>query len=339
MKRILISLSIICLVATSCVTEDVPADTPSGNLEFLWKILDRHYCFFDEKKAEYGVDWDEVRARYAAQVTPGMTNMQLFDLCAQMLAELRDGHVNLTASHDMARYWKWNEDFPVNYSDSIMRRYIGTDYRMASGIKYRVLEDPAGNIGYMRVATFENGIGTGNLSEIFRAFSLCKGVVVDVRGNGGGMITSAERLAECFVVEKTTVAYMRHKDGPGHNDFSSLKAVKISPSEGARWLRPVVVLTSRGTYSAANTFVMYVKDLPQVTVIGDRTGGGAGMPFNSELPNGWIVRFSACPMYDINKQSTEEGIDPDVKVDISSDDWQRGVDTILDTALQRLRSK
>ena len=94
------------------------------------------------------------------------------------------------------------------------------------------------------------------------------------------------------------------------------------------------MLTNRRTFSAANSFVMYVKGLPNVTVIGDRTGGGAGMPFSSELPNGWSVRFSACPMYDRQMQCTEMGIDPDVKVDITSSDYARTVDTIIETARQ-----
>ena len=71
-----------------------------------------------------------------------------------------------------------------------------------------------------------------------------------------------------------------------------------------------------------------------MTIVGDVTGGGAGMPFTSELPNGWGIRFSACPMYDANMQLTEMGITPDIKVDISATDYARSVDTILETARQ-----
>ena len=260
----------------------------------------------------------------------------LFQLCGKMLSELRDGHVNLTASHDVARYWKWFENYPTNFSDSIERIYMGTDYRIASGIKYRILSD---NIGYIRVETFEQSFGDGNLSEIFRTLALCDGLIVDVRNNQGGMITSAEKLASCFVNEKTLVGYISHKTGVRHDDFSSLEAIFLKQAKGIRWQKPVAVLTNRQTYSAANTFVMYVKNLDNVTILGDKTGGGAGLPFNSELPNGWTVRFSACPMYDANRVCTEAGIDPDVKVDITSDDYQKGVDTIIERARKELKSK
>lgn len=325
-----------CTALASCVTEDVPDNTPLGNFDALWQTMDRHYCFFDEKRELYGVDWDSVRNAYRPLVTPKITSIQLFKICGDMLSLLRDGHVNLTSSHNVARYWGWYENYPENFSDSILRNYLGTDYYIAAGMSYRVLP---GNVGYLSVPTFENAIGSGNLSEIFRTFALCNGLIVDVRNNQGGMITAAEKLASCFVSEKTLVGYMRHKTGPAHDSFSSPEKIYISPQRGSRWLRRVVVLTNRRTFSAANTFVMYVSGLPQVTIVGDRTGGGTGMPFHSELPNGWSVRFSACPMYDAEMRSAESGIDPDIRVDITSDDWQRGRDTIIETAIELLKKK
>ena len=75
-----------------------------------------------------------------------------------------------------------------------------------------------------------------------------------------------------------------------------------------------------------------MKALPRVTIVGDRTGGGSGLPFSSELPNGWSVRFSACPSFDADMQHTEFGIEPDVKVSMSDEDRAKGVDTIIETA-------
>ena len=145
-------------------------------------------------------------------------------------------------------------------------------------------------------------------------------------------VASAEKLASVFIDEKTLGGYMAHKTGKGHNDFSQPEAIEIEPFGGRRWTKPLVVLTNRRTYSAANAFVMYVKGLPGVTIVGDKTGGGSGMPLTSELPCGWTLRFSACPMYDRQMALTEEGITPDVKVDITSDDYRRDIDTIIETA-------
>ena len=106
----------------------------------------------------------------------------------------------------------------------------------------------------------------------------------------------------------------------------------MEPSSGLRWQKPVCVLTNRHVFSAANEFTMYMKALPLVTIVGDHTGGGAGMPFNSSLPNGWMVRFSTVPMYDAQWQSCEFGIEPDVKVQLLDSDVLKGEDTIIETA-------
>lgn len=344
MKTILRSLLhityylLLVLLPISCITEDVPDNTPTGNFESLWKTLDEHYCFFALKADAYGLDWNEVHTRYAKQVNDNLTDRQLFEVLGNMTKELRDGHVNLYASHDIARYGAWFDDYPANYADTLERVYLGRteDYAYTNGLKYRILDD---NIGYLRCETFEYDFGDGNLHEIMRSLALCDGLIVDVRNNGGGQVTAAQSLAALFLNEKTLCGYMSHKTGTGHNDFSSPEPVYIEPATGLRWQKPVCILTNRSTYSAANCFVMYLKGLDAVTVVGDTTGGGSGMPLNSELPNGWSLRFSACPMYDRDGQLTEQGIAPDIHVDITSTDYARSVDTIIETARTLLRAK
>lgn len=331
MRRVLNFLFplIVALAAVSCVDEEEYSDDPRGNFEALWNIINEHYCFFDYKNSEYGLDWNEVYARYSRQIDNSMTSTQLFEVLGNMLGELRDGHVNMYASFDQSRYWSWREDYPSNFSDSLQRRYLGTDYKISSGIKYRKLDD---NIGYIYCGSFSNTIGSGNLDEILMDLATCNALIVDVRDNGGGMLTSAETLASRFTDEEILVGYMQHKTGPGHNDFSEPEEQKLKPSSGLRWHKPVAVLTNRAVFSAANEFVKYMKCCPGVTVIGDKTGGGAGMPFSSELPNGWSVRFSACPMYDRDMNCTEFGIEPDHNVQLTDSDFAKGRDTIIEYA-------
>lgn len=331
MRRVLNFLFplIVAFAAVSCVDEEEYSDDPRGNFEALWKIINEHYCFFDYKNSEYGLDWNEVYARYSRQIDNSMTSTQLFEVLGNMLGELRDGHVNMYASFDQSRYWSWKEDYPANFSDSLQRRYLGTDYKISSGIKYRKLDD---NIGYIYCGSFSNAIGSGNLDDILMDLATCNALIVDVRNNGGGMLTSAETLASRFTNEEILVGYMQHKTGPGHNDFSELQEQKLKPSNGLRWHKPVAVLTNRAVFSAANEFVKYMKCCPGVTVIGDKTGGGAGMPFSSELPNGWSVRFSACPMYDRDMNCTEFGIEPDYNVQLTDSDFAKGRDTIIEYA-------
>ena len=331
-RQVLFLLLMLCASTgflASCVNEDEFADTPQGNFEALWKIIDERYCFFDYKQKEYGLDWNEVYRRYKPQFDDAMNITQEFEVLANMLSELRDGHVNLYSSFDVARNWSWQEDYPSNFSDTLTRKYLGTDYRISTGMQYRILDDQT---GYLRCSSFSYELGEGNLDEILYYLAPCRGLIVDLRDNGGGLITSAEQLAARFTNEETLVGFMQHKTGKGHNDFSPMEEQWLKPSNGLRWQKGVVVLTNRGVFSAANEFVKYMKCFPHVTVVGDRTGGGAGMPFSSELPGGWSVRFSACPMYDRSRQSTEFGIDPDYVVALTDADFADGRDTLIEFA-------
>lgn len=326
-KLVIILISLVTLA--SCVDEAERADTPQSNFEALWQIIDERYCFFEYKKQEYGLDWQDVYQKYKVRVNDQMRETQLFEVLCDMLAELRDGHVNLSSGYDYGRYWTWQEAFPKNFSDSLERKYLGTDYKISSGLYYRVLDD---NIGYIRYESFQSPIGEGNLDDVISYLALCRGIIIDIRNNGGGDLTNAERLAARFVQEKTLVGYMQHKTGPGHNDFSNLEAQYLEPSSNLRWHKPACVLTNRSVYSAANEFVSMMHALPNVRLVGDHTGGGSGMPMSSSLPNGWNVRFSAVPMYDKDKKPTEFGIAPDYQVQMTDEDVLKGRDTIIEAA-------
>lgn len=316
----------------SCITEDTYDNTPEGNFEALWKIIDEQYCFLEYKN----IDWDAVHTKYKKRITPKMDTYGLFEVLKDMLAELKDGHVNLYSSFNVARYWNWFEDYPANFSDSIQKEYLGTDYKIASGLKYKILED---NIGYIYYGDFSAGIGEGNLDEVLVNLAICDGLIIDVRNNGGGTITNSGKLASRFTNEKVLTGYIQHKTGTGHGDFSLPLAIYLDPSDGVRWQKKVAVLTNRHAYSATNDFINAMNSIESglITTIGDKTGGGSGLPFSSELPNGWIVRFSASPHLDKYKNHIEFGIDPDIKQNMISDDYIRNRDSIIERARQFLK--
>ena len=322
------------LLLTGCVEEDQFSNSPTGNYDALWSIIDERYCFFEQARQQHGLDWDDVYHKYKPQVQAAESNAELFDIYGNMLRELKDGHVNLTSDYGTTYYWDWSLNHPLNFSDSLQRNYLGNDFRLTNGIKYTTLPS---NIGYMYVGSFEGSISSDNVSLMLLRLAESKGIIIDIRNNGGGMLTSAEELAAHFVSGKTHCGYIQHKTGKGHNDFSSPEKLYIEPN-GVIWKKPVVVLTNRAVYSSANHFVMLVKPLPQVVVIGDKTGGGSGLPLNSTLPNGWTVRFSACPILDIEGKHTEFGITPHEEVHITSADWNNGRDTIIERAIELINS-
>ena len=316
-----------------CIREEEFDNTPQGNFEALWEIIDEQYCFLDYKQ----IDWDAIHDKYQPLITPGMSYDGLFEILGNMLAELKDGHVNLYSSSNMARYWDWYLDYPRNFNESIIEKYLGRDYRIAGGAKYTILED---NIGYIYYGDFSSGIGNGNLDEILLYLSACNGLIIDVRDNGGGSLTNVETFVARFIDRPTLVGYISHKTGPGHNDFSEPYAITYKPAEEGRvrWAKPIVVLTNRSTFSAANNFASIMKNLPGVTIVGSVTGGGSGVPFSSEIPCGWGKRISSCSLLDALGNFTEGGVSPTegYAVDLDPLEALNGRETMLEKAIEVL---
>ena len=337
--HLIIHIAIVGIIASiTCSCHSVPEQTDNarGNFEALWTIIDEHYCFFKEK----GVDWDAVHDKYARRIGEEMTREELFTVCSDMLDELRDGHVNLTSSFNTSYYRKWWSDYPQNFSKRLIEEsYFNFNYRQTGGLMYGLLNE---NIGYIYYGSFTSPVGEGNLDNVLYFLSAAQGLIIDVRDNGGGNLTNVETFVARFITEPTVVGYISHKTAPGHQEFSGRRATTYNPAAFARilWGKPIIVLANRSTFSAANNFVSVMKLLPGVKVVGAVTGGGSGVPFSSEIPCGWSVRFSACSMLDAERRSTEQGVSPTegCAVDLDPLDALQGKDTILEFAINLFQS-
>jgi hypothetical protein len=316
---------------TACIREEEYTNDPIGNFDQLWKIIDERYCFLDYK----GIDWKKIGERKRKFIEPEMDDRDLFQVLSDMLYELQDGHVNLTSTDNQTHFDFWL-DSPRNFSEATIESnyYLGQNYQQTAGFKYKILND---KVGYIYYEKFSEGIDNNDLDRVFSYFSNCKGLIIDVRQNSGGNATNSAKIASRFTEKKILTGYICHKTGPGHNDFSEPYAIYLEPAKGIRWQKKVAVLTNRHSYSATNDFVNHMRCLPNVTIVGDKTGGGSGMPFSSELPNGWTIRFSASPHFDKNMNHIEWGINPDVKVDINYKDEANGFDTIIEEARKLLK--
>ena len=326
LKKI-ITQSILCLTLfTSCFHEEKYEDDAYGNFEALWQTLDQRYCFFELK----AINWDSIHDDYRNRLNPSMSSKSFFYLMKDMLANLKDGHVNLSSAFDVASYKDWYNDYPRNfYYDVIEDHYLGENVKTSSGLKYQILDD---NIGYVYYSSFSHPLGDGNLNEVIKEFITCDGIIIDVRNNGGGELTNSDKLTSPFIHEKLHVGYMQHKKGPSHNDFSEPYATYVKPYKGISYFKKVAILTNRRCYSSTNDFVSAMSYVPTVRSFGDKTGGGAGLPMSSELPNGWGLRFSASPMLNADKQHIELGVEPDVYVNMTEEDRAKGIDPIIETA-------
>jgi len=314
--------------------EQASSDDPMTNFNALWKIVNDRYCYFDLK----GINWDQVKTRYKGSIRANMYDDELFDVMSAMLNELKDGHVNLSAGFDVSRYWNWYLDYPQNFNYTLLERnYLKNDYALIAGIKTTSFERKSMKVGYFYYSSFMNEINPSALDYYLQKYSNANytGVIIDIRDNSGGRIDLVDTLARRFVLSKTLVGYIKFKSGPGKNDFTEFIPRYLEPANFT-YSKPIVLLTNRMVYSSGNDFASVMSALPNVIIIGDRTGGGGGEPVSSELPNGWRVRFSANPLFNIYKQHIESGIAPNYYVNMDSSDEAKGIDTILEEAIDYL---
>ena len=334
MKKYILILLVTIISLPSCMNEPVmEPNTHEGNFQALWKIIDTRYCYLDYKK----INWDSIHTVYQNQLPAATGGIAFFDLMGKMLDELKDGHVNLYSDFDLSRYWKWFLDYPSNFSSDLIYtpRYLGQNYRIAGGMNYGKINN--GQIGYIYYGSFSDAFSDGNIAAILNSFSTCHALIIDVRNNGGGSLDYSKQLASYFFKKTTVTGYIRHKTGDGHSDFSSPVEIVTPAHPTIQWQRPVAILTNRMSFSATNDFVNRMTKAPNAIIVGDKTGGGGGLPLSSELPNGWLARFSSSPMYNLAMENTEFGIDPYIFVALTAADQANGVDTIIERAITALK--
>lgn len=333
-RHITIWVALAAVLISSCTSKNEVTyswDTET-NVQYLWETIDTKYCFVEEK----GIDWAKIGEEYKEKVQSKegrrLNEEELFDLMSGMLDSLKDGHVNLYSWFDVSQNKAWYAGYPANFSSTILYSKYLTDYRIAGGMYWQILEVEGDSIGYIYYSSFSNSCG--NIAALIASkMKNCKGIILDVRNNGGGSLENAYTLAAPFMKEDEVVGYWQHKTGKGHFDYSKLEEMSITAHKKVKFLRPTIVLTNRRCYSATNFFVNIMKGHEHIAIIGGKTGGGGGMPLSYELPCGWLIRFSSVRMFDRAKLSIEEGINPDKEVTLTSTDK----DDIVEEAIKMIK--
>ncbi len=314
--------------------DENPENNPQTNFELLWETVNNKYSFFELK----GINWDSVYQHYAPMVDDNTTPEDLFTVLDSMLFDLRDGHVNLRSPFNVSRNWNWYLNYPDNFNyELVERNYLGNDHRIAGGLKYTIID----SVGYIYYGSFSSGFTNENLDQVMTYMKGTKGLIVDVRNNGGGFLGNAFALAQRLVQSKKEVLITFEKTGPGPDDFNNGLSYTLQPSEHVNYDGDVAILTNRRCYSATNFFAALLRFYDNTIQIGDQTGGGGGVPVDNELPNGWTYRFSATvafiPVFDTALYNIELGVPPDVKLNNNPTRELQGIDDIIERGLNEFR--
>jgi hypothetical protein len=335
MIRKLSWLLVVFLVLSGCQKLFLGSDPPSSpvtNFESLWKTIDERYSFFSYKN----IDWNEIHEKYRPRINDSLTDIQLFAVLFEMLAELRDAHVNLVSPFNVSRYEGVFTKSPENFDNRLIAtNYLGDNYFITGPFKHQLIG--SNEVGYIRYSSFSDEVSESDIDFVVDRFKDTKGIIIDVRSNGGGFVSGVIRICSRFADEQRHIYTSCLKNGPGHEDFAVPNEIYITPAS-TKYLKKVCILTNRGCYSATSFFVLAMRNFPNVTIVGDTTGGGLGAPTGAELPNGWGFRFSASRTLSPEGENFEDGIPPDVQVNLQTSDVAEGVDTIIEKAISLIKA-
>jgi hypothetical protein len=317
---------------SSLLLPDDPSDDPRSVALSLWTEVDEYYPWFALK----GVDWDAVGDSVLGDIGGPTSDQELFDRLADMLEILRDGHVALTGPFGRRSWDGWYAGHADNFDPAVARSYLGPPSGTAAGgtVGWGLLQP---GVGYVRIASFGGSDIAAGVDQALQSLGTHDGLVVDVRSNGGGSDHNSEAVAARFAERRIHYRTVRYKSGPDHEQFGPEIRAYIEPGGAIQFLGPVVLLQNRRVFSAAEDFVLAMRELTSVTLVGDTTGGGSGNPIGRELPNGWVASVPRWREWTASGEIFEgTGLAPDEVVSSPDAELAQGRDAILERALEML---
>ena len=327
-----------CLVAltfASCenIISDTDApDNPVNVFEYFWNKLDTQYSFFDIK----GIDWDSIHEVYRPMVYDEMTDDSLFNVCAAMISTLKDGHTNLWSdfniSHSDSLFYLMIEGSQLNMN-VVSANYLTSHGYTTGSFKHNFVRN--GEVAYINYSSFGNSITDNDLRFVLDRYKDCKGMIIDLRNNGGGSSANMMKLLSIFDNHGQELFKSQIKSGPAHDEFTDYRTVYAADSSflGKNpYTKPVAVLIDRGSFSATSFFSVATQAYPNIELFGDYTSGGMGMPNGGTLPNGWHYRFSITRTIALDGNNYENGVPPYQRVLLDPAMTAQGIDNIIETA-------
>ncbi|MEM5515751.1 S41 family peptidase [Henriciella sp. AS95] len=324
--------------------DEAALSQPESDFEAFWALYDQNYALFEIKH----IDWDALYHIYRPQVTADTGRDELFNIFTAMTRLLNDVHVTVEdqTSGRFSRSGGRSLGTGPFETGEFSIRLIESDYiegelesRANGAMAFGWLPE---GIGYLRIASFKYpDTSSGTMDQLMQRFVDARGIIIDVRQNGGGSDRISEDIVSRFALHPHD--YMRVServpdtdDGEGFN-----AAVTWSvPAKGSAWSgRPVAVLTDSRTISAAENFVIAMKTLPHATIIGDTTAGVMADAHRMPAGEGWRFGVPVNVMRDIHGVSWEGiGIVPDYWIRNSAADLNDGEDRVLSFALDFMQA-
>ncbi|MFI6371730.1 S41 family peptidase [Streptomyces sp. NPDC050546] len=341
-------------------TRPMPKD-PRTSFDVFWHSFAENYPFFAAK----GIDWRDVRDRYRSKVHRDTTREELFKVFSDMVRPLYDAHVAVEDGDLVFAQVRPGTEVPTEELDTKVKKFVverdlkGAPYRQdfANGrITYADLPGRTSQ-GYLRISGFagytsEDAPYAAHVAALDKALDTVltkdrtqrlKGLIIDLRINGGGSDALGIRIAE-RLTDTPYVAYAKrarnHPSDPGRH--TRPEPIRVVPVDGPRYTGPIAVLTSGSTVSAGETFTQALIDRPGHTVrIGQATQGVFSDVMERDLPNGMAAVLPNEEFLNRSGRTYDgPGIPPHLSEPVfTKEEFEEKKDSAFDRAVSELRSR
>jgi hypothetical protein len=330
-------------------------NTPESNFDLFARTWSEQYGFFGVR----GVNWQKIVEANRPKVGATTSPEELFEIFRGMVEPLEDAHTGVTA-RAIGRSFGGFRDRAHQLAapdrqralDLVEKRYLITPIRSwcRDQVQFGMLAD---SIAYLRIKSFgrygeargfENGLVAleAALDTIFTNAAGLRGLVIDVRLNGGGAdpygLAIAARLTSA---EYVAYAKQARFDPNDQNSWTPLQPNVVRPSARPGFTGPIVELIGLHTVSAGETFTQaLMKRSPKVIRIGENTQGVFSDVLGRRLPNEWVFRLPNERFVTDGKAYDGPGIPPDIRVPVfPKTDLDGGQDGALLRAMELLKPK
>jgi carboxyl-terminal processing protease len=210
-----------------------------------------------------------------------------------------------------------------------------SDQYVPPKVESRIL---ASGYGYIKIPNFNQEIAD-QFDVALDDLMDTPGIVIDIRGNGGGNSMTADQMAGRFYKESFQYGREYYRVQSVIRGWRSIGDYNVKP-RGEFYAGNVVLLTNISNMSTAETFIVSMVDSGRAVAIGGQTAGSSGNPVKINLSDGRWVRFSTGDFRRNDGTSIEGiGITPDIVVEWSQDDIVFGNDPDLSAAENWFSSK
>lgn len=361
LNQFLLLILLSCYFSANSQT-DKKLSKPEKDFETFWTTFRDNYAFFELKK----VDWDESYKKYRPQITKKTKEKELLSTLEEMVDPLKDGHITIYKGEEIIYKFKKESAFLNEFKGTQKQLWetslTSLENNGFSKVKgsgplfkdvYLYNSAKSADFGFIRISRCFGNIESllddkkeredidlmlTLFDSILESFADTKGIIIDIRANGGGH--AGELLAKRFATAKRITHYKSIKQKGDYENFSTPEPIYIEPNNDVQYLKPIVILINDKTASSAEDFTISLYQQPNVTTIGTNTSGMMSDMFGGDLSNKVSFTLSNQRYYSTDNQLLEDvGIPAKIEVKNTKQDIENKADPVILKAIEVLKNQ